>query len=209
MAVFLTNILSFPTVVFTAVLVFCLFYWLTVLLGVLDIDTFDLDVDAEGVDLGAAAGLFVRLNLHQVPLPIILTVFSLVGWFLSYYGVHFITRTMVDLPALLINTVILMGSIILSLLMTGWLTKPLRPIFSATFEQHKKDIIGHIGIVRTSSVTAEFGEAEVNDGGAGLIVRVRAYTDANYSRGDRVALIEYCESDNVYHVISEKEFKSK
>ncbi len=49
---FYQNITSFPTVIFTFVLAICVLYWLLAVLGVVDIDVLDIDVD---VDLGNEA----------------------------------------------------------------------------------------------------------------------------------------------------------
>ena len=53
---------------------------------------------------------------------------------------------------------------------------------------------------------ASFGEASPEDGGAGLILKVRATGDATFNRGDRVVLFEYHKDSNTYRVISEAEF---
>jgi hypothetical protein len=53
-----------------------------------------------------------------------------------------------------------------------------------------------------------FGEATVEDGGAGLIVKVRAFKDEVFARGDKVVLLEYIEAENIYKVISEQEFSN-
>ena len=48
MADFVTQILAFPTVVYTVVLGFVLLYWLFVIIGAADLDLFDLDGAVDG-----------------------------------------------------------------------------------------------------------------------------------------------------------------
>ena len=47
MGEFLTEILAYPTVIWTVLLSVCLFYWITVILGGLGVDFIDLDLDAD------------------------------------------------------------------------------------------------------------------------------------------------------------------
>ena len=98
----------------------------------------------------------------------------------------------------------------MSLFAATWLTskaiKPLRPLFkNATTETHKH-IIGQTAVVRTSRVDETFGEATMADGGAGLILKIRSTGDETFSKGDRVVIFERLNDDNIYRVISEKEF---
>jgi len=45
--------------------------------------------------------------------------------------------------------------------------------------------------VRTGSVTKSFGEALLEDGGAGLVVRVRVDRELEVKRGDHVLIVDY------------------
>ncbi len=57
MSDFLTQILAFPTVVYTVLLALILLYWMFVIVGAADIDLFDLDGAADGFLDGAAEAL--------------------------------------------------------------------------------------------------------------------------------------------------------
>jgi hypothetical protein len=216
---FYQNIASFPTAIFTFVLAICALYWLIAVLGMVDIDILDVDLpEAEG-DLDAAgahehggpnalAGLLMRFGLVGVPATVILTLVALVGWLVCYYLVHFlfawvpdgILRYLAGLPVLLV-------SLYLALIVTGVLIKPLRPLFQKTQQESSKHVLGQTAIVRTSRVDQEFGEAMLQDGGAGLILKVRASAGESFVKGDRVVLLEYLKDKNAYRVISEKEFR--
>ena len=55
--------------------------------------------------------------------------------------------------------------------------------------------------MRTLSVTDKHGEVELNDGGAGLILKIRSdINDGLLKQGDRVMLVEYLEAANTYRV---------
>ena len=77
-------ILSFPTVLFTALLILCIFYSLIAVLGLIDFDWLDFDFSGPDVDgdIGGdadgltsshvLAGILMRLGLIGIPLPIII-----------------------------------------------------------------------------------------------------------------------------------------
>src|SRR5688500_13547879 len=78
-------------VVYTTLLIIVLIYWCIVILGLLDIDSFDLDADVGGdldVDAGAAghAGGFSWLaffNVGEVPIMFFASIVVLTMWVVS------------------------------------------------------------------------------------------------------------------------------
>ena len=62
--------------------------------------------------------------------------------------------------------------------------------------------------MRTSRVDENFGEATLDDGGAGLILKVRSAENETFVKGDCVVILERLNNDTIYRVISEKEFNS-
>ena len=46
-------------------------------------------------------------------------------------------------------------------------------------------------LVRTGTVTDRFGEAMLDDGGAGLVVRVRVESGERLERGDQAVIVGY------------------
>ena len=83
----------------------------------------------------------------------------------------------------------------------------MRPIFKKMEQDVEKLVMGQTAIVRTSRVDNDFGEALLDDGGAGLILKIRSTGSNTHKQGDRVVLIEYLKELNVFRVISEEEFK--
>ena len=69
-----------------------------------------------------------------------------------------------------------------------------------------KNLLGQTAIVRTLRVDEGFGEVNLEDGGAGLILKVRSLNGESFKKGDRVVLLEYMVEQHTYRVISEKEF---
>ncbi|MAM87350.1 MAG: DUF1449 domain-containing protein [unclassified Hahellaceae] len=216
---FYQNIASFPTVIFTFVLAVLALYWLVAVLGIVDIKllhidltqadgTFDSGMDSGQSGPNALAGLMLRYGLVGVPVTVILSFVALFGWLISYYTVHLIFPFVPDgVLRYLVGIPILSVSLYCAVLCTAVVIKPLRRFFQQTDQQTIKRVLGQVAIVRTKHVNAGFGEAMLNDGGAGLILKVRATGGQVFARGDRVVLLDYSAEENAYRVVSEQEFE--
>lgn len=217
---FYQNIASFPTVFFTFFLLLVVLYWLVAVLGLIEIDVLDFDIpEADGMDINSdtglsnanvLAGLMLRFGLYGVPVTIILSFIALFGWFVCYYAVHFLMGIVPEgLFSFLAGIPILVGSLYVSVMITAVLIKPLRPLFKKASQETVKRVLGQTAIVKTSRVDSKFGEAILEDGGAGLLLKVRTIGDTTFSKGDRVVLLEHDKEKNTYRVISEEEFAGK
>lgn len=208
---FYQNIASFPTLFFTLVLAVCLVYWLIAVLGVVDIDAFDIDLPDGDSDTSSGAnslaGLLLKLGLNGVPLTIVISFLALFGWLVCYFGVYlcfpFIPDGLLEYVA---GIPILVGSFYIAVVITAQVIKPLKPFFADINKNTVKHVLGQTAIVRTLRVDEGFGEVFLEDGGAGLIFKARTLNGERFTKGDRVVLLEYLEENNAYRVISEKEF---
>lgn len=213
---FYQNISSFPTAVFTFVLAICVLYWLVAVLGIVDIDVLDIegldaDIDLESsTDVNApsaVAGVMLKFGLNGVPVTIIISFLALFAWLGSYYSVHFLSPLIPQgLIYYFFSLVVMIAAFWLSVRITAVIVKLLRPFFYKIEQQTIKRVLGQTAVVRTSKVTKSFGEAFLQDGGAGLILKVRSSSDQIFVKGDKVVLLEYLEDKNIYRVISEQEF---
>ena len=218
---FLLTIVSFPTVFFTISLGVVVLYWLSATLGLVDIEVLDIDLpDMDGhlganaqVEQGFAetfAGFLLKLGLNGVPLTIIITFLTIFGWLVSYYLSYFFLalfgygwlRYLVGLP-------IIVFSLYAGVVITAQLIKPIRKFFAKIDQHTEKKILGQVAIVRSSKVDDMSGEANFDDGGAGLIVKIRSFGEKTFVRGDKVVLLEYLPEQHMYRVISEDEFLGK
>lgn len=216
---FLLTIVSFPTVFFTFFLGVAVLYWLCAAIGLVDIEVLDIDLPdvdgqvhahAEHTFAETFAGILLRLGLNGVPVTIIVTFIALVGWFISYYLSYFeLALFGYNWVRFIVGIPIIVFSLYLAVLITAQLIKPLRKFFAKTEQNVEKKILGQVAIVRSSKVDGQSGEANFDDGGAGLIVKVRAFGEKQFIRGDRVVLLEYLAEQHVYRVVSEEEFLGK
>lgn len=219
---FIQKISAYPTIVFTAMVMFVTLYWLVSLIGMADMDTVELgdaggDVDASDISTsGVFTGLLLKFGLYGVPLIVILTLISLIGWILSYLYTSLLHQW---LSSGILYYVFGTGALVLVLVVSMWLTgliiAPIRKNIANTPKRNAASNIGKIAIVRTLTVTDKHGEAVLNDGGAGLILKVRLMenngqvslsgNESALKQGDKVVLVEYVEALNAYRVTPAKD----
>lgn len=213
MGLFWQTTFSFPTVIFTLLLALSLLYWLASIIGLLDVDVVeggDMDVSPEVGDgwQGSFSALLLKLGLGGVPLTVIFTLLFLCGWIICYFIdlllLHLLPLGWLRYP---LGVILLVAALIPSVVLTGWLCRPLRGLFRKYQAVSMKHLLGQTAIVRSGTVTERSGEALLEDGGAGLLLKVRTAGGAGFQRGDRVVLLEYLAAENAYRVISEDEFK--
>ena len=207
-AVFITKISLYPTVIFTGLVMFVTLYWLVSLLGMADMDTVELGDaggEAEISDLsstGFFTGLMLKFGLYGVPLIIILTLISLIGWLLSYLYTSFLHQYFHSGALYYVfGTGALVFVLVVSMWLTGLIISPIRKNIAKIPKRNASSNIGKIAVVRTLSVTDKHGEAVLNDGGAGLILKIRSdMSDNQLKQGDKVVLVAYLDDANTYRV---------
>lgn len=211
---FYQNISSFPTAFFTFFLAICTLYWLIAVLGIVDIDILNIDsietdfeVGSEASTANALAGVMLKFGLHGVPVTIIISFLSLFGWLTSYYTVHFLSSFIpTGVLYFLFALLVLITAFWIAVLLTAMIVILIRPFFYKVEQQTTKRVLGQRAVVRSSKVTDTTGEAFLNDGGAGLILKVRSDKGVSFAKGDKVILLEYRQNENIYIVISEHDF---
>ncbi len=208
------TVTSFPTVIYTVLLIICALYWVIAVLGLVDLEVLDIDMDG---DIDAAdsieaqtgiAGVLFKLGLNGVPLTIVLTIIAIVGWILCYYSIYFGAALIPDFwpIELAYELVILVVVTFATVMLTAQIIKPIRSLFSKLEADETKHILGQVVIVRSGVVNKYRGEALMNDGGAGLLLQIRATGDDEFVKGDEVVVIEQNKERNLFRVIAKSEF---
>ena len=207
MNLFFQNSLAFPSIIFSALLIIISFYWLCAAFGLLDIDLFNIDSELD-VDVTGFAGWLTKLGLAGIPVTIILTFFTLIGWFISYFTNYWIISAIeTDFIYYLVGFIALIIISFISLNLTAVCLKPIRKkLISRNKPKSVHQLIGKLAIVRSANVAENKGEALLEDGGAGLILQIRAPETENIKRGDNVIIISYDASTHSYQVVTEDEF---
>lgn len=211
MELFLQIALSFPTVLFSVLFCLVFIYWLVVALGGVEIDLLDVSMDSSLDGAGqveGVAGLLSKLKLNDVPVTVVVTLLTLSGWLISYlvevWLLQYLPLGVLRFP---LGLIVAIGALVLAVPVCAAICRPLRPLFRKAEATSSKTVLGQVALVRSGKVTLQHGEAVLEDGGAGLILRVRADEAQGFKRGDRVVLLEYLAAEHAYRVISENEFR--
>ena len=197
MSEFLTAILQFPTVIFTILLGVVAAYWVFVLLGALDLDILDdvgeVDSDLDGEPDGVA-GVLQTLGLGGVPITLVISLLVLGSWVFCIVTMRFLG----DGTAGWIAAGAAVGAFALSVPVTAAAVRPMRRLFVTHPAIENRSLVGRICTVTTGRVDEGFGQAEIDDGGAGLLVQVRYLGPGRLARGDKALVFDY--KDEVFHV---------
>ncbi|HNV79888.1 MAG TPA: DUF1449 family protein [Thermomonas sp.] len=210
MTEFLQTALTFPTLLYSVLLAFCVIYWLLAATGLMDLDALDglLGDDGDSHHASDSAGLLARLGLGGVPIMIVLTVLSFFGWTVTYF-VHLLVLQHLPAPLRMLGGIAtLVGALVPGVLVTSLLLRPVRKLMVKLRPPVAPSILGRVGTVISPEVDGNQGRAEFADGGAGLILQVRVAPPGRFLRGDRVVLLEHDATANTYLVISESQFNA-
>ncbi len=208
------TVTSFPTVIYTVLLIICALYWVIAVLGLVDLEVLDIDMDGD-IDVADSieaqtgiAGVLFKLGLNGVPLTIVLTIIAIIGWILCYYSIYFGGALIPDFwpIELAYELVILIVVTFATVMLTAQIIKPIRSLFSKLEADETKHILGQVVVVRSGIVNKDRGEALMNDGGAGLLLQIRATGDDEFVKGDEVVVIEQNKERNLFRVIAKSEF---
>lgn len=224
MDLFLSITFGLPTVLFTVPLGCALVYWVLVLSGVLDLDALDhlfhgadaaLDGVADGVAEGAmkAAGdaaahavggealdFLSFLKLRSVPITISASFIALYGFGLSYLGTRFLAPAIPG-PGWLGGAIVFALSVVLATALASLTVRPIGGLLSTDLARTRGDLLGHTCVVSTGRVDGRFGQATLEDGGAGLILQVRYDRkpgSPELARGEHALIVHYDEAREAF-----------
>lgn len=197
---------------YSLLLCLILFYWMTVVLGALDLDFLDFEVDTDvdvdvdmdidveadvdvdsevETEVGAGgAGWFLStlafFNIGQVPFMIFLSVFVIVMWttamLFNYYLGNSTNFFLWFLPIVFVSLFI--GKVF---------TSPFKAMHKRMNKMGvgKKDLVGKIAKVTLDITSGRAGQAELDYEGHNFLLTVRSEGDENIPKGSNIILTEY------------------
>lgn len=229
---FLSVATSFPTAVYTVLLCVVTVHWLLSALGILEIDTLDGLMpdhigadglhgahgahgahahhahDGHGAEHGGMSGLLMKFGLHGVPIMVVITIIAIVGWASCFFfDLYVLGPAKLGALGVVADIATVVGGLLLSIPVARVVLSPVRRMLLRFAPVSQRPLLGRYAEVRSPEVTKTHGQAWLDDGGAGLILQVRADNSGQFVRGDRVVLIEYLEAQNAYRVITGEEFE--
>ncbi|GAB3835870.1 hypothetical protein GCM10028821_33260 [Hymenobacter jeollabukensis] len=193
--------LSRPNLPATGLLIFVLLYWLTVIVGLLDFKTLDLDLDHD-LDTEAHLGVawlnhaLAFFNLGRIPLMVFLSFVALPLWVGSILT-NYYTGNQSGLLGLAFLGPLFIGS----LLVAKVLTTPFVRLFASLEKDHADHTnpVGKICTVLLPTTRERLGQAAVRTGEVALTLNVRAASAATELRkGDTALVIDYDATGRCY-----------
>lgn len=201
---FLDIALSFPTLVLSVLLLLAVAYWLLGLLGLFDFEVLDLPDAGESLEasgaLSALSALMIRFGLGGLPFALIYTAVVFFAWITCYFLVYF-WPTALDSSVFRIGAGVVLTPVLLFLALpfAGLALQPFRGLFARVEGRNAEALLGETVTIRSAAVDEVQGTAAYDDGGAGLILQVRA-APGQLRRGDAALVVEYLSRDNAYRV---------
>jgi hypothetical protein len=155
--------------------------------------------DGAGLNWLAANGC---LGLAVVPVTLVASVFVLIGW-IACYSLSRLSMAVLGNWASSgwFGLLTLFSASVIGLAGTSLAVRPLRPLFRSDDLPARQDLVGWFCTISTLRVDERFGQAEVDDGAAGLIVQVRCREANELSRGDRALIFGFSPGEQTYEVI--------
>ncbi|MEH6443666.1 MAG: hypothetical protein V7784_07195 [Oceanospirillaceae bacterium] len=201
----LTELFSFPLVLFAFPGLVLVLLWLVSLIGLFDIEMLDFDLKSESDAEVEGSHLFERLGLDGIPLLVVMTLIDFYGLAFAYTAKKYFLPLMDDiLTATVAGGLIAFFSFLLAVPVAAVCIKPLRRMFVVHQGEAKDELIGLICTVTTQTVTHSFGQATSDDG---LVIVIRAAMPNTITKGSRIVLLEYFKGEDCYTVITEEELR--
>jgi hypothetical protein len=144
--------------------------------------------------------MMAALKLRSAPATVVVSVLVLFSWILSIVGLQLLSAVV---PVAMIGAVkllLLVLAPLLGLFPTSVAIRPLAKVFAPPKAVASKDLVGKLCTIRTGTVTEKFGEATLDDGGAGLVVRVRVESGEKLGRGQQAVILGYDDERHEYTV---------
>lgn len=202
---FLNVALTFPTLPYSVVLAFAVLYWMLAACGVVDDaiahDGMDLHLGDDG--LQGISGMFSRLGLGGAPVMLVIALLAFFGWTITYFVHLFLLQPLPASLRWLAGSATALLALVPAVPLSVIVLRPIRRLLLRLRPVAQASLLGRVGVIASPQVTATSGHANVDDGGAGLILQVRSREGITLGRGERVVLLDYIAEHNHYLVARE------
>lgn len=199
---FLATISSYPTMIYTVLLGIVIVYWVLALIGMVDIEGLDIDIDTDANPDGVTglSGMLLAQGLNGTPFSIVLSLLVMLSWLFCSLTSRWFLHLFPGIWHSVAGTVILLLSLVIAIPITARILRPMRKLFITHNAVHNRDLVGKQCKVMTMSVDESFGQAFVEDGGSGLHVKICAKIPNSLTKNDQVMIVAYDQQTERYEV---------
>jgi len=205
----LRDSLSLINLPFTVMLAGIVFYWLLVLVGMIDIDVPFVDFGGDTPDGGGAEGtdgdegvlqpVLKFLNIGEAPAMIVVSIMVICLWILAIMVNRHFNPDHIVLRAMLL----FVPNLLVAGIITHFAAKPFAKVNTYLNTDYDKapPMIGLVGTVMTSELDSKFGTINIDIKGAPLTVQARSEEGKVYKQGDQVQVVREDKSSGIYFVV--------
>lgn len=196
----ITGVNIIPTTLFVIVIL----YWITVIIGAIDIDFFDFDVDVPDGEIitNPFYGFLEFLNIGDLPFMLVMSIFSL-----SFWTGSMIISILPFVSEGWVNAVLLIPNIIVSIFITKAVTNPLKGLFKGVMKDtdNEKKIEGQLCTLISDLTYGRLGQAEIDRLGSSILINVKIEDEEDtLLKGDK-AIVLNKDLDKDYYIIKKFE----
>lgn len=190
----------------TTLMVLVMMYWVSVIVGLLDLEAIHFDVQKDiHIDKHVAIekdfsvawlnNILAFFNLGRVPFMVFMSFLALPFWVLAILTVHYAPFLPTGIAFLM-----LIPNFILSLFVAKALTTPFVKMFAALEKEHDSTvtIIGKVCTVLLPATPNDLGQASVKTDAAPLILNVKTTRGAFLKKGDTALVIDFDPVKQIY-----------
>ncbi|MEM9987497.1 MAG: hypothetical protein AAF804_20585 [Bacteroidota bacterium] len=198
-------------VIYTILIGVAALYWITVFIGLLDLDFLDFDLDADfeaDLDLEVDADVdtdlegtgsawwtqaFAFFNLGKVPFMVFFSFLALFMWTGALLAYDLLGSA---LPWL--GWIVLLPNLVVALFATKIVSFPVAKLFHLVKHENssQKDLVGKIATLTMAAHPGSLSQAEITFDHNHFLINVESSDEEILSRGSKVLLVEYrAESD--------------
>lgn len=199
----LNNAFTGVNIIPTILLILVVFYWLTVIIGIidLDLDIFDFDMDLEiGDSAEGFQAILAFLNFKDIPIMVIISILSLVFWMLSMF-ICLIPRDLSRFEESLLLIPILLFSIVI----TKIVSTPLKGLFrdmQDKVDNMKEVIVGQLVTLTCDVKNNRLGQGEIKRDGASLLINVKSeFKEEIFYKDEEAYVLKKDDHKNVYYIV--------
>jgi hypothetical protein len=171
----------------TVLLILIVVYWITVIIGVIDLDFLDFDLEIEGGDsTGPFHALLGFLKIGDIPIMFSFSILILNFWIIAMF-LYYLPIT----PGGVINTLLLLPVLILSGFITKFEILPFRSILrnNSNQENDEFEVLKQLCKLKCDVNTNSLGQAEIERDGASVIINVKPEFEEETFRKDEIACV--------------------
>lgn len=181
----------------TTLLGLVLLYWLTVIIGIIDFNFIEIDLDTSGteLDIGPFHGILAFLNVANLPFMLVFSIFTLNFWTLSM-----LTHLLPFKSGGPVSLILFIPELFISLFLTKIITIPLKNIFKFDYNEkgRENEVTGKLCRLMGDLMPGRLGQAEVERDSGSLIINVKIVEGDGLQKGSKALVIKKDEEKDFY-----------